>query len=575
MSRKSQESQYAWRLWCVVGLLIALFAALIGRVLMLQVLESDRGAQFLRAQGAMRMVRTAELPAYRGLITDRRGEPLAISTPVISLWAHPQRLAGSNRIEELATAIGEAPESFADRLARYSGKQFMYLRRHLIPDQARAILAMGLPGVQAQREYRRFYPAGEVTAQLVGMTNVDGQGVAGLELAYNDWLRGLPGKKRYIKDLHGDAVRDIGVVEEARPGRNLQLSIDLRLQYLQHRELNRAIAVTGAEAGVIVTLDSRTGEVLANVSYPDFNPNNRSAVTMNETRNRALTDVFEPGSTMKPLTLVAALESGRYTTETLIDTSPGRIRVGRKVFPDPRNYGEITLSRVVEKSSQVGITKIALDIGHEPIWNVFQRFGLGEPTATGFPGESAGLLPQRPRWREIEKVTLAFGYGLTATPLQLARAYAVFANGGLLPDVTLLHRDDELSGGRRVISEGVARDVRGVLRAVTGPDGTAGKARIPGFEVGGKTGTVHKVGAGGYLDDQYVALFAGLAPIEEPRFVTVVVLDRPKGDAYGGGAAAAPVFARVAGETLRLLGVAPEVLPETQDENVIALETGN
>jgi cell division protein FtsI (penicillin-binding protein 3) len=391
------------------------------------------------------------------------------------------------------------------------------------------------------------------------MTNVDGRGVAGLELAYDEWLRGHPGKKRYIKDLHGDAVRDIGVVEAARPGRNLQLSIDLRLQYLQHRELSRAAAVTGAEAGVIVTLDARTGEVLASVSYPDFNPNNRSAVTMSETRNRAVTDVFEPGSTMKPLTLVAALESGRYTTDTLIDTSPGRIRVGRKVLPDPRNYGEITLSRVVEKSSQVGVTKVALDIGHEPIRDVFQRFGLGEPTATGFPGESSGLLPQRSRWSEIEQVTLAFGYGLTATPLQLARAYAVFANDGVRPEVSLLHRPALAGEGVRVISAETARTVRKVLEAVTGEHGTARKARVPGYAVGGKTGTVHKVGAGGYIDDQYIALFAGLAPIDDPRFVTVVVLDRPKGDAYGGGAAAAPVFARVARETLRLLGVVPEL----------------
>jgi len=571
MSRRDDARMLRWRLWLVMGVLVALFLALVLRVLMLQVLESDRGAQFLRKQGAMRMVRTAELPAYRGLITDRRGEPLAISTPVISLYANPTRLAGNARIAELEAALGEAPGDIEARLARYEGKQFMYLRRHLIPDEARKVLALKIPGVRAQREYRRFYPAGEVTAQLVGMTNVDGAGVAGLELAYDDWLRGHAGKKRYIKDLHGDAVRDIGVVEEARPGRNLQLSIDLRLQYLQHRELNRAIAVTGSEAGIIVTLDSRTGEVLASVSYPDFNPNNRSAVTMSETRNRAVTDVFEPGSTMKPLTLVAALESGRYTTDTLIDTSPGRIRVGRKVLPDPRNYGEITLSRVVEKSSQVGITKIALDIGHEPIWDVFQRFGLGEPTATGFPGESSGLLPQRPRWREIEKVTLAFGYGLTATPLQLARAYAAFANDGILPEVTLLHRAEGASGGRRVISEDLAREVRMVLNAVTGTHGTARRARIEGYEVGGKTGTVHKVGAGGYLDDQYIALFAGMAPVEDPRFVTVVVLDRPKGDAYGGGAAAAPVFARVAGETLRLLGVAPRLAPEPADVAIAAV----
>ena len=561
---RSGEQRFAWRAWLVLALLVILFLTLVGRVLALQVLDMDRGADFLREQGAMRVVRTAELPAYRGLITDRRGEPLAISTPVISLWADPRLLAGSPSLAELAEALDIDAAELAARLERYDGKHFMYLRRHLVPDRARAVLALDMPGVRAEREYQRFYPAGEVAAQLVGMTNVDGRGVAGLELAYDEWLRGHPGKKRYIKDLHGDAVRDIGVIEAARPGRNLQLSIDLRLQYLQHRELNRAIAVTGAEAGVIVTLDSRTGEVLASVSYPDFNPNNRSDVSMSQTRNRAVTDVFEPGSTMKPLTLVAALESGRYDTDTLIDTSPGRIRVGSKVLPDPRNYGEITLSRVVEKSSQVGITKVALDIGHEPVREVFARFGLGQSTATGFPGESDGLLPSRERWSDIEKVTLAFGYGLTATPLQIARAYAVFANDGVLPEVTLLQRELAQGEGVRVIDALTARKVRDVLHAVTGENGTAGKARVPGFDVGGKTGTVHKVGAGGYLADQYVALFAGLAPIDDPRVVTVVVLDRPKGDSYGGGAAAAPVFARVTGETLRLLGVAPklDVAPE-------------
>jgi cell division protein FtsI (penicillin-binding protein 3) len=567
MTRQGHD-RFAWRSWCVLSLLAVLFAALIGRVLMLQVLDTDRGAEFLRKQGAMRMVRTAELPAYRGQISDRRGEPLAISTPVISLWADPRSLAASERIDELGRALGLDPGTLQERLARYAGKQFMYLERHLEPDRARAVLALGIDGVRGQREYQRFYPAGEVTAQLVGMTNVDGRGVAGLELAYDEWLRGRPGKKRYIKDLRGDTVRDIGVVEEARPGRNLQLSVDLRLQYLQHRELHRAATVTGAEAGVIVTLDSRSGEVLASASYPDFNPNNRSGVSMAETRNRALTDVFEPGSTMKPLTLVAALESGRYTPETLIDTSPGRIRVGRKVLPDPRNYGEITLSRVIEKSSQVGVTKVALDLGHEPIWDVFQRFGLGSPTATGFPGESSGLLPERPRWREIEKVTLAFGYGLTVTPMQLARAYAVFANDGILPELSLLHRV-ETPAGRRVISPTIAQQVRDVLEAVTGESGTATRARVDGYSVGGKTGTVHKVGAGGYLDDQYVALFAGIAPVDDPRFVTVVVLDRPKGDRYGGGAAAAPVFARVAAETLRLLGVPPEI--EGPDADLVAL----
>ncbi|MEH6593317.1 MAG: penicillin-binding protein 2, partial [Halioglobus sp.] len=372
-------------------------------------------------------------------------------------------------------------------------------------------------------------------------------------------------KKKIIKDLHGDVVRDIGVLQAARPGKDLVLSIDLRLQYLQHRELQRAMTVSGAASGTIVTLDSRTGEVLAMVNSPVYNPNSRKGVKASSMRNRALTDVYEPGSTMKPLTVSAALETGRYTTNTVIDTSPGRIRVGRKTLPDPRNYGEITVSRVVEKSSQVGITKIALDIGHEPIWDMFNRFGLGQSTGLGFPGESSGILPNRPRWHAIEKVTLAFGYGLTATPLQVAHAYTVFANEGVQPAVSLLALTDEVPEGRVVLTPELARTMLQVLERVTGENGTARKARVPGYSVGGKTGTVHKVGPGGYADDKYVALFAGIAPIDNPRIVTVVVLNEPKGEAHGGGSAAAPVFSRVTQGALRLLNV-----PPSEPESVIA-----
>jgi cell division protein FtsI (penicillin-binding protein 3) len=412
----------------------------------------------------------------------------------------------------------------------------MYLQRHRVPADARVILEKRIRGVYGEREYRRFYPAGEVAAQLVGFTNVDGEGIAGLELAYDDWLRGAPGKKKYIKDLHGEVVRDIGVLEPARPGRDLKLSIDLRLQYLQHRELRRAVTASGAASGSIVTLDAHTGEILAMVNYPVYNPNSRKGMKPAHMRNRAMTDVYEPGSTMKTLTLVAALESGRYTPDTMIDTSPGRIRVGRKVYPDPRNYGEITVTRVIQKSSQVGVTKIALDLGHEPIWEVFNRFGIGQPPGTGFPGESAGMLPNRPRWHTTEKVSLAFGYGITTTPLQLASAYTVFANGGVQQPVSLVALDGELPPGNPVISPEIARQVLNVLHAVTGEHGTARKARVPGFQVGGKTGTVHKVGPQGYIDDQYVALFAGVAPSNDPRIVTVVVINEPKGEAYGGGA---------------------------------------
>lgn len=568
MTRQRTRPASAWRFHLIVVALLALLTLLLGRILSLQVLDTEHGREFLQQQGKQRTVRVAEIPAYRGLITDRRGEPLAVSTPVISLWADPVQLAGVEELGPLAVALDMPLADLQSRLARYDGKRFMYLRRHMVPDAARRVLDLRVPGVGGFREYQRYYPAGEVTAHLLGFTNIDGEGIAGLELQYENVLRGVPGKKRYIKDLRGNAVRYIGVDQPARPGTDLALSIDLRLQYLHHQELQRAIAITGASGGSIVTLDARTGEVLAMVNHPVFNPNQISAPRPSDTRNRAITDMYEPGSTMKTFTLVAALESGRWSTETLVDTAPGYIRVGRKTLPDPRNYGEITVSRVIEKSSQVGVTRIAQDLGHEPILEVFGRFGIGRPLFTGFPGESAGLLPSRNRWSEIEKVTLAFGYGLTATPLQLARAYAAFANDGLLPEVSLLRLQQ--TGGsvepQRVVSVDIAREVRAVLNRVTGEHGTARRSRVEGYDVGGKTGTVHKVGPGGYQDKNYLALYAGMAPIDNPRFVTVVVIDEPRGEAYGGGAAAAPVFSRVAAGTLRLLNVAPD-----QPEAVLAL----
>tara|TARA_R110001599_G_scaffold65838_2_gene185910 strand:- start:163787 stop:165511 length:1725 start_codon:yes stop_codon:yes gene_type:complete len=560
--QKKPESQL--RFYLVVAVLCVLLLLLVGRVLSLQIIDSERGYEFLQDQGAMRSVRTAEIPAYRGVITDRRGEPLAVSTPVISIWANPSVLANSERLPELALALGLDLPALEERLARYSKKQFMYLQRHMVPEAAREVLALRVSGVSGEREYRRFYPAGEVASQLVGFTNVDDQGIAGLELAYDKWLQGVPGKKKYIKDLHGEVVRDIGVLQPAQPGKDLTLSIDLRLQYLQHRELRRAVTAAGAVSGSIVTLDAHTGEVLAMVNYPAYNPNSKGADPASR-RNRAVTDVYEPGSTMKTLTLVAALESGRYTTETMIDTSPGRIRVGPKVYPDPRNYGLISVSRIIEKSSQVGVTKLALDLGHEPIREVFNRFGIGHAPGTGFPGESSGSLPDRERWYATEKVSLAFGYGISASPLQIARAYSVFANGGIQQPISLLALEGEVSPGERIVSPQIASKVLQVLHAVTGDEGTARKARVPGYLVGGKTGTVRIVGPQGYIDDQYVAWFAGVAPVENPRVVTVVVINNPKGDAYGGGAVAAPVFSAVTQGALRLLNV-----PPTEIESVAA-----
>ena len=548
-----------WRFYLVSVALLTLAIILMGRLVHLQVTNGGQGAVFLREQGALRTVRSAEIPVYRGLITDRNGTPLAVSSPVVSLWANPQQLKDSPRLEELARMLGLDVGALRDKLAFYGDKQFMYLARHQAPDFAREVLRERFIGVHGEREYRRYYPAGEVTAQIVGLTNVDGRGIAGIELAFEDWLRGLPGKKRFIKDLHGEAVRDFGVIEEPRPGKSLELSIDLRLQYAQHRELQRAMKETGAAAGSAVTVDAWTGEVLAVSNYPVFNPNSRDALDFSSARNRALTDAYEPGSTIKTLTLVAALESGQFQTDSLVDTNPGRIRVGSKVLHDPRNYGEISVSTIIEKSSQVGVTKIAQVLGHEAILDVLYRFGLGESTGTGFPGERAGRLPDLARWSDIERVTLAFGYGLSATPIQLARAYAVLAAGGVRRPLTLLKQDaDSPLPGKRVIDEAVATSVLQVLDRVTEPGGTATLARVPGFSVGGKTGTVHKVGESGYLDDQYVALFVGIAPMNAPRYVTAILIDQPRGDHYGGGLAAAPVYSRVTEEVLRIRNAQPE-----------------
>jgi cell division protein FtsI (penicillin-binding protein 3) len=557
MKRMQAAPLSTWRFHAVVAVLCCLLLMLVWRVLSLQILNLEHGYEFLQDQGEQRSVRIAEIPAYRGVITDRRGEPLAVSTPVVSIWANPRLLKDSPRLDELAQALGMPLSELKEKLARYDGKQFMYLLRQQVPAHAREILDKKFDGVFGEREYQRFYPAGEVAAQLVGFTNVDGQGIAGVELEYNNWLQGTPGKKKYIKDLHGEVVRDIGVLKPAQSGKNMMLSIDLRLQYSQQRELQRQVTALHAASGSAVTLDVRTGEVLAMVNYPVYNPNAQKVGNPDAMRNRAITDMYEPGSTMKALTMVAALESGRFTPDTIIDTNPGRIRVGPKVFPDPVNYGICTLTRVLQKSSQVGVTKIALNLGYEPILEVFQRFGIGKAPGTGFPGESAGILPSHTVWYATDRVTLAFGYGVTATPLQIASAYSVFANHGVQMPVSLLALKGEVPAGKQIISRQVADQLLAMLHTVTADEGTAKKARVPGYEVGGKTGTARIMGRNGYQENNYVALFTGIAPIDDPRIVTIVVINDPKGPNNHGGTAAAPAFSEMTRDTLRILHVPP------------------
>ncbi|WP_295875957.1 penicillin-binding transpeptidase domain-containing protein [uncultured Zhongshania sp.] len=548
-----------WRFRIVVGALFVLALLLVWRTLTLQVLDVDRGYEFLQGQGNARTNRTEVIPAHRGMISDRNGEPLAVSTPVASIWANPQEL--KNAKEEwarLASSLEMKPAELSRRIARYSGSQFMYLRRHMAPAAAQQIMQMKVPGVYLQREYRRFYPAGEVTAHVLGFTDIDDRGQEGLELAYDEWLNGTPGRKQVLKDLYGNIIREIDAGEAASPGKDIQLSIDLRLQYLAYKELKSAITKTGAKAGSVVIIDSESGEVLAMVNQPSFNPNNRSQLVPDAMRNRAVIDMFEPGSTVKPLTIVAGLESGKYTPETIINTNPGYIKVGPKVLEDHRNYGSITVAEVLKKSSQVGTTKIALSLDENDVWGVFNRFGLGRSTGSGFPGESNGMLPNRPNWRAIERATFAFGYGLTVTNLQLAQAYSVFANRGMFQQVSLLKRTEK-PVKQQVISAKIARQVVSMLEEVTELGGTATRAQVDAYRIAGKTGTSHKAEAGGYAKDRYFALFAGVAPASNPRIVAVVTIDEPHGD-YFGGLVAAPVFSKVVSDALRLLNIAPDNL---------------
>lgn len=560
MSKTAQQSVPAWRFTLVVFLLVVLVLLLVWRVLTLQVLDTEHGREFLQGQGDARAVRTEYIPAYRGVISDRNGEPLAISTPVASVWINPRHMqAPDARWQQLAKLIDMPYAQLKNKVKDNGHRGFVYLRRHLSPQLADQVRALGINGVNVQREYKRYYPAGEVAAHLVGFTNIDDQGQEGIELAFNSWLKGEPGSKRVLKDLHGNIFRDIDQGAAAHPGKDVMLSIDMRLQYLAYRELKAAMQRVSAKSGSVVMLDSVTGEVLAMVNQPSYNPNNRRRLKPAHLRNRAMTDVFEPGSTVKPLTVVAGLETGRYTPSTRINTAPGYIRVGRKTLMDPVNYGVLDITGILTKSSQVGISKLALDLDEQSVWEVFSRFGLGVSTGSGFPGESAGLLPGRPDWRPIERVNFAFGYGLTVTPLQLAQAYSVFASGGVLRPATLLRRNEAVAG-ERIISESVANQLIDMLKTVTQKGGTATRAQVASYSVAGKTGTVHKIGKGGYADDRYMAVFAGLAPASNPRIVTVVMIDEPNLDKYHGGESAAPVFAKVVSDALRILDVKPDEL---------------
>lgn len=557
-----------WRYGVVNLAVCCLGFGLFVRIAFLQVMpDMEQGYEFLQDQGEARTIRQQEIPAYRGSITDRNGEPLAISTPLVALWLNPSQVV-VEQIPALAKALEMPVEELSARVERYSAKRFMYLRRGLTPVEAEKILSLNIAGLNGDREYGRFYPEAEVTAQLIGLTNIDDKGIEGIELGYESILKGTPGSERVVKDLRGQVVERLGVLEVVEPGSDIQLTIDLRLQYLAYRSLKTAVAKHNAEAASMVIMDPANGEVLAMVSQPSFNPNARDQLNPVAMRNRALVDSFEPGSTVKPFTLMAAMEQGLVSPGTVVDTSPGYMRVGGKLIEDSRNYGKLDVRTILAKSSQVGTVKVAMGMPPETVHQMFQRVGLGTPPGLGFPGELGGVLPQNSRWSDIQRATFSFGYGLTATSLQLAQAYSVLANGGNRVSPTLV-RGTAIAPAERIIDEALVDRVRDMMIDVV-DHGTGTRAAVDGYLVAGKTGTGHLVGVGGYEDSRYASLFAGMVPAHNPELVAVVVITDPKGNDYFGGLVAGPVFSEVMGDALRILRIPPEKLDDTPSSKVLA-----
>jgi cell division protein FtsI (penicillin-binding protein 3) len=558
MSTQHQPIAYAGRHWLVLVILFLSLGLLTARVVVLQVLDTD----YLKAQGDARYLRVVHTPPTRGMIVDRNGEPLAVSTPVDSVWAHPETLLEQGHSwRKLARTLKMSPAQIKKLCRKNRKREFIYLKRHLPPETVKRVMSLKIPGVDLVREYRRYYPAGPYTGHVLGFTNIDDEGQEGIELVYNAHLSGVAGKTRVLKDRLRRIVERVERIQPVINGGDLSISLDARIQFLAHRYLKAAVRRHQAKSASVVVLDVKTGEVLAMVNEPSFNPNNRDDIRGSRFRNRAVTDVFEPGSTIKPFTVAMALESGRFGPDTRVDTTPGHLMIGRHRVRDVKDYGLLTVSRVIVKSSNVGAAKIAMEFEPQRLFVMLKALGFGNATEVGLPGEVAGSLPARRRWRPIEQATLAFGYGLSATPLQLARAYAVLANGGILLPVSIIPVQGPVLGDR-VMGHTIARQMRQMLEKSVSDHGTGGAARVDRYRVAGKTGTVHKVTESGYAEDRYMSVFAGMAPVSDPRLVMVVVVNDPRGEKYYGGEVAAPVFSQVMTGALRLMNLPPDHHPE-------------
>ncbi|AGZ33703.1 penicillin-binding protein 2 [Pseudomonas sp. SWI6] len=576
---KLEGALYPWRFRVVIGLLALMVGAICWRIIDLQVVDRD----FLKGQGDARSLRHIPIPAHRGLITDRNGEPLAVSTPVTTLWANPKEMqASKDRWPQLAAALGQSAQQLTERLTQQANKEFIYLVRGLTPEQGQHVLDLKVPGVYGLEEFRRFYPAGDVTAHMVGFTDLDDHGREGVELAYDEWLAGVPGKRQVIKDRRGRLIKDIQVTKNAKAGKTLALSIDLRLQYLATRELRNAIAEQDAKAGSLVIMDVKTGEVLAMVNQPTYNPNNRRSMFPAAMRNRAIIDVFEPGSTVKPISMSAALESGRWKPTDKVEVYPGSLQIGRYTIKDvSKSEGPILdLTGILINSSNVGMSKIAFDIGGEAIYRVMSQVGLGQYTGLGFPGERVGNLPNHREWRKAETATLSYGYGVSVTALQLVHAYAALANDGKMVPLSIL-KVDKAPEAVQAIPKETAETIQGMLQQVIEAPRGVFRAQVPFYHVGGKSGTARKatVGSKGYTENAYRSLFAGFGPMSDPRYAIVVVIDEPSKGGYFGGLVSAPVFSKVMSGTLRLMNVPPDNLPppapvETSQVNAAAAKGG-